>query len=66
MSVAEAFEVIAVQVCIGQVLEQLLKLSQIDRADNLVDVGVHHQSPIYTTLPSLEIEFWRQRHKMTE
>ena len=42
VGIAEALEVIAVQIRIGQVLEQLLKLGKIDRADNLVNVGVHH------------------------
>ena len=66
MGVTEALEVVAVQIRIGQVLEQLLKLGQINRANNLVNVGVHHQSPIDPTLPCLEIEFRRQRHKMAE
>ena len=66
MSVTESLEVVAVQIRIGKVLEQLLKLGQIDRANNLVNVGVHHQSPIDPTLTSLEIEFWRQRHQMAE
>ena len=66
MGITEALEVIAVQIRIGQVLEQLFKLGQINRADNLVNVGVHHQSPINATLSSLEIEFWRQRHQMAE
>lgn len=42
MGVANAFEVLPIQVCIGQVLQELLELSQVDRANDFVDICVHH------------------------
>lgn len=66
VSVTDAFQVLPIQVCISQVLQELLELGQVDRADDFFDICVHHLAPVNTALSRLEIEFWRKWHQMAK
>ena len=59
MSVAKPFKIFSVEICVGQILEELLQLAQISRADYLIHIGVHYKPPVDTTLSRLKGEFWR-------
>ena len=63
MSVTHALHVFPVQLGIGEVLQKLLKLSQVDVFDNSVNIGVQDSLPVYPAYSLLEFKFRRQRHK---
>lgn len=63
VSVAHAFHVVSVELGICEILQQRLKLSQVDIFDQSVHVCVQHVSPVDLALALLELELGRQRHQ---
>ena len=66
MGVTKALQILPIEVGIGQVLEQSFQLSEVNSADNLIDICVHNEAPIDTALSGLKIEFWRQGHQVSK
>ena len=64
MSITQALEVFSVEMSIGEVLQESLKLSQIDLFDHFIDIDVHYISPVDPARSLLETEFRRRRHQV--
>lgn len=57
--VPEPFHVFAVQLGVGDVLEQAFELPQVNRLGDLSEVRVHDLAPVQAARALLELELWR-------
>ena len=62
--VSHPFEVIAVQLSIGDVLEQAFELSEVHIVFDLVHVAIQKLAPSNSALPLSKLELGRQRHQV--
>lgn len=64
VSVAHSFEIVTVEASIRDVLEQGLKLAQVDLFGHLIQIGVDECAPVDSALAVLKFKFGRQGHQV--
>lgn len=57
--VTKPFHVLAVQVCISDILKKPFKLPKIHLLSDLIDISIHDLPPVEPSGPLLKREFWR-------